>query len=64
MPTVRTRSPARERHRCDFCKQTIERGELHVRVKVKDEYGKYNIRYHDHCAHTADLNDLVGRVGL
>ncbi len=49
---------------CDFCKSKIQRGEKYVLNTVKDQYGKYKVRHHTHCDHTAELNALAEREGV
>ena len=40
----------------------IKRGEKHVRTYVRDRFGHYTVRRHQHCEHTAALNRVADRV--
>ncbi len=62
MPISRKVIKAREPYTCEFCKDEIKRGEKHVRTYVRDRFGHYTVRRHQHCEHTAALNRVADRV--
>ncbi len=61
MPRTKKLTIAREQYKCDFCKSPIKIGEYYVRVKVLDQHGRFSLKNHDYCDHTADLNELASR---
>jgi hypothetical protein len=61
MPKIKTQSTARQEYRCDFCKGKIDRGSVYVKSHVKDRFGRYNVRHHEDCDRTAELNEIAGR---
>ncbi len=56
MPTFKSRVIAVDNARCDFCRAQIVKGDAFVKVLVRDRYGRYTLRHHEHCNHTAELN--------
>jgi hypothetical protein len=61
MPTTKRMIRAREPYKCDFCKAKIDVGELHVKSRVRDQFGSYQLRYHEHCNRTAELNAVANK---
>jgi hypothetical protein len=59
MPKVRKIVRAVREHKCDFCRSKIAKGERYACSVVKDLYGKYSLKHHIECEHTAALNALA-----
>lgn len=64
MPSTKKVVKAKEPHDCEFCKDEIRKGEKHVRTRVVDRFGRYSLRRHQHCEHTAALNRMAAKVNF